>query len=819
MKPTDLFNAIENIPDKYIDAAKPSSVKRHGESRSVVQKSVRDAEAVSSKTSSLSDARHTHSRKDNIRMSTKQPVLQRIATAFAAAAACVVFAGGGLFIVQQARQNQQDSENNGVEAAMNFLGGNGEIRSTDDMFMMYDDRKFYFQFAQYEAMRTGSEIDTLKMGTHLSDILYDGEQFYRKEGAEGTSLYRIDAQGKHMDEKPFYTIDTDAISAQLGSECSAPMYHAVRKLADGYYYICYSAVINYDQTGDWQSKDYNIIYQPATGQQDEVPNGSTAAPQTVEENGIIFNMPTPRMITDGKDIIFAEYDGSMYRVTLDPVKIELYEPAPKTGSYMLDWMIADGSVYFMNGTGEASDEAPYSYGKIDLDSHTYTEILHETDFSRFYPCDGKVFALTDDNTKLVCADPDWKNVETVCDFRSGMTEAFAKALNETTGSDLTNAYVTAADENYILVCFVFGDPGKTYAVVDRKTGSVRFFRSPETEDIAETHAQENVFGGWGTLCPVDWDVRGAVALYRDDNNYYFFNNDGKWYRCPLAGGQKEQLPARIAGAQAPQDAFISDGERVYTKEMIVVSEGTAANSFDVAAIRTYLDELNDDATDNGYYYSCANIWHVRNRYFLHITGKNAESNMISIEVWTDENGKIISHENAQGGISRYFCSGSKREMCAVKDGYLDIIDCPGDEPDDKPDPLAYGKIRDLYYDMNGSYFLTENKDLYTFDSHGEKALITEVPFNEPLLMSAPDHRFFYVNMDRLNFSLREWNENGTDEEIYAPENSNSQELWICGYEETGNNSYNIVLKRTYDQNQTGFVFVDPTTGRTVKQIQ
>lgn len=1199
MKPTDLFNAIEKIPDKYIDAAKPSSVKRHGESRSVVQKSVRDAEAVSSKTSSLSDARHTHSRKDNIRMSTKQPVLQRIATAFAAAAACVVFAGGGLFIVQQARQNQQDSENNGVEAAMNFLGGSGEIRSTDDMFMMYDDRKFYFQFAQYEAMRTGSEIDTLKMGTHLSDILYDGEQFYRKEGAEGTSLYRIDAQGKHMDEKPFYTIDTDAISAQLGSECSAPMYHAVRKLADGYYYICYSAVINDDQTGDWQSRDYNIIYQPATGQQDEVPNGSTAAPQTVEENGIIFNMPTPRMITDGKDIIFAEYDGSMYRVTLDPVKIELYEPAPKTGSYMLDWMIADGSVYFMNGTGEASDEAPYSYSKIDLDSHTYTEILHETDFSRFYPCDGKVFALTDDNTKLVCADPDWKNVETVCDFRSGMTEAFAKALNETTGSDLTNAYVTAADENYILVCFVFGDPGKTCAVVDRKTGSVRFFRSPETEDIApentaeqnllggtgtlhtagenwliyddsyvylpyyaargtrspgeqisyldpnwksaypgmenlrlisdgtniyrldnycvytldtlrwpeavpfftvpekdieafkqengrayvqnimidkladqyyhifvslendavtqaatafrtygylynaateecreipckedminpfstyrcgdsfycapydvetlyrfdldsytfeevpapdpyiiwngcilptddaiyylttgkynsfyepyyckydlktkrseiistdpgfdhffpfegkiyaanskgtqifcadadlknrtvlmdferdvpdtlkqsaqkavngagapitliaqvdcadenyvcahladgtdflmnrqtgtvtfypypdpdsdpeaepqnntqtepdtdENPAQENVFGGWGTLCPVDWDVRGAVALYRDDNNYYFFNNDGKWYRCPLAGGQKEQLPARIAGAQAPQDAFISDGERVYTKDMIVVSEGTAANSFDVAAIRAYLDELNDDATDNGYYYSCANIWHIRDRYFLNITGTKTDNDLISIELWTDNSGKIISHNNAPAGTSRYFCSGYQTEMCAIRDGILDIIDCPGDEPDDKPDPLAYGKIKDLYYDMDGSYFLTENSDLCTFDGRGEKAVITEVPFNEPLLMSAPDHRFFYVNMDRLNFSLKEWNENGTDEEIYAPENSNSQELWICGYEQTGNGSYNIVLKRTYDQNQTGFVFVDPTTGRTVKQIQ
>ena len=860
MKPTDLFNAIENIPDKYIDAAKPSSVKRHGESRSVVQKSVRDAEAVSSKTSSLSDARHTHSRKDNIRMSTKQPVLQRIATAFAAAAACVVFAGGGLFIVQQARQNHQEPENSGVETSLNFLGGSGEIRSTDDMFMMYDDRKFYFQFAQYEAMRTGSEIDTLKMGTHLSDILYDGEQFYRKEGAEGTSLYRIDAQGKHMDEKPFYTIDTDAISAQLGSECSAPMYHAVRKLADGYYYICYSAVINDDQTGDWQSKDYNIIYQPATGQQDEIPNGSTAAPQTVEENGIIFNMPTPRMITDGKDIIFAEYDGSMYRVTLDPVKIELYEPAPKTGSYMLDWMIADGSVYFMNGTGEASDEAPYSYGKIDLDSHTYTEILHETDFSRFYPCDGRIFALTDDNTKLVCADPDWTNVETVCDFRSGMTEAFTKALNETCGGDLTNAYVTAADENYILVCFVFGDPGKSCAVIDRKTGAARFFRAPETEEYTpentaettpentaettpettaettaettpentrENTAEPNIFGGLGELTPVDWDVRGAVALYRDNSNYYYFessNDDftggGKWYRCPITGGQKEQLPARINGAQAPSQPLISDGERVFTPYFSVVSEGNAANRFDTTEVQNYLNALNNDETDNGYYYSCSYIWHIRDRYFILITGTNAANDIINTEVWTDNSGRIISHDTAAAGITSYFCSGNQREMCMIKDGLLDIIDCPGDEPDDKPDPLAYGKIKDLYYDMDGSFFLDENHDIYTFDSHGEKALVTDVPYNEPLLMPAPDGRFFYVNMERLNFSLREWKESETyDPEIYAPENSNSQELWICGYEQTGNGSYNLVLKRTYDDYKTGFVFVDPTTGQTVKRIQ
>ena len=43
----------------------------------------------------------------------------------------------------------------------------------------------------------------------------------------------------------------------------------------------------------------------------------------------------------------------MYRVTLDPVKIERYEPVPKAGSYTHDWMIADGGLYFMTGTGDS----------------------------------------------------------------------------------------------------------------------------------------------------------------------------------------------------------------------------------------------------------------------------------------------------------------------------------------------------------------------------------------------------------------------------------------------------------------------------------
>lgn len=50
-------------------------------------------------------------------------------------------------------------------------------------------------------------------------------------------------------------------------------------------------------------------------------------------------------------------------------------------------------------------------------------------------------------------------------------------------------------------------------------------------------------------------------------------------------------------------------------------------------------------------------------------------------------------------------------------------------------------------------------------------------------------------------------------------NSRSQEFRLCGYEQTGNDSCNIVLKHTSNWDQTGFVFVDPTTGQIVKEIR
>ena len=42
-----------------------------------------------------------------------------------------------------------------------------------------------------------------------------------------------------------------------------------------------------------------------------------------------------------------------------------------------------------------------------------------------------------------------------------------------------------------------------------------------------------------------------------------------------------------------------------------------------------------------------------------------DGNSIGIEVWTDETGKILSHENAPTDVALYFCNGEKTETITL----------------------------------------------------------------------------------------------------------------------------------------------------------
>ena len=118
-------------------------------------------------------------------------------------------------------------------------------------------------------------------------------------------------------------------------------------------------------------------------------------------------------------------------------------------------------------------------------------------------------------------------------------------------------------------------------------------------------------------------------------------------------------------------------------------------------MQEYLQTLNADAESQGLRYECINIWHIRDRYFIVMqdVSKALEDSYTltadNYEVWTDDSGSILSAESVRNSRI-YYCSDDKREMYAIINGEHDLLDCPGYEQDDKPDPTAYGQIFDAY---------------------------------------------------------------------------------------------------------------------------
>ena len=107
MKPEDLLDAIQGIPEDYIAEAKP---KRHRDPRRSLHSAEQSAAAPSAENireSSGSPAsgavQHTPKhRREEPDMTQKHFSLHRLTTGIAAAAACAVFIGGGVFIAKQA---------------------------------------------------------------------------------------------------------------------------------------------------------------------------------------------------------------------------------------------------------------------------------------------------------------------------------------------------------------------------------------------------------------------------------------------------------------------------------------------------------------------------------------------------------------------------------------------------------------------------------------------------------------------------------------------------------------------------------------------
>ncbi len=834
MKPIDLFDAMDGISETYIQeteqalercektvrADNPAQPSAHESSRRSISK---NAEKSGSGSRSANGT-GTHS---------KQPVWQRIATGIAAAAAFAVFAGGGWFIAQQAKQTPPDSPSQLTDAGeCNFLGGSGTVRIAGNMNLLYDDEKIYPRFAGFEAARSGSQLDYLQNRPILNDVLWDGETFYR---IEGDSLYRIDNAGKDLDDTPFYTIDRDAHKDYFqGCQIDDAQILEIQKLADDFYYIGFRI----ETPDEENNKNFGYLYHTASDKQELLLCDPANTPEITAY--------------DSNHAYMSCLNGDIISLTFAPFNAELISDDIHLKTQGTNWLAANGNLYFMvNDTTAGNvegryDYVPDSYGKIDLRTGAYTEIVHEPDFYDFIPYGGKIYALSDDE-KLICADPEWTEVETIFDFASDLPHEIEKVLPQSVQDQYTVPILHAVDENYIqLSCPYTGSAG--YLLIDRQTGDVRFLREDQPEVQEETLPAEpeesnnivNLFGGRGEIRPVYSSNYGNVKMYRDQDAYYMYSD--VWVTCPVTGGQMTALPEQINGVSLPADGFISDGEHIYTPALDVISEGSGAPVPDTAELQKRMQDLNKEAEPKGWKYQCSGIWHIRDRYFLTLRmiyaveypfGEQNPDLPHLYEIWTDSSGKILSEEAASdnSGVNYYFCSDDKSQMYEIFNQGLYQKEYTDGTANTEPVPNDYGKLRDICFGEDADYY-TKGNDwwLYTRENGQEIRLNSREFRLDEHPMLAPDQRFFYCKTEdnyedtndqeemRSWDSLWEWKGSGEKKLIYQPETDSM--LRIIGYESDEKGGYNIIVNQMSDQDPTvRYLFIDPVSGQIRKQIQ
>ncbi|HAG14367.1 MAG TPA: hypothetical protein DCG49_10995 [Ruminococcus sp.] len=821
MKPIDLFDAMDGISETYIREAE-RAVERHAKKRNTAVPIDTAAQETPDAVKHLKAEGSIHSRK---------PVWQRISTGIAAAAACAVFVGGGWFIVQQKKPMQPDIASNLSETCeRNLLGGSGTIRIAGNMDLLYDDEKVYPRSANYEAARSAGVLNDLQNRQALNDIFWDGEQLYH---AEGNTLYRIDSAGNHIGEEPFFTIDFSQYKEYFpDSEIAEAHFIAIQKLTNGengsgsVYFLGF----HLKDAADQNSTALWYAYDAETGQQELLVTDEAETPEKAANHA-------PQIAAcDSKHAFISCDDCIIDRVGWFPFNQEpvTNKDALKCGG--TNWMTANGSLYLLmhdttaDNAEAIADVTPDSYGKFDSETGVYTEILHDPDFTDFIPYDGKIYAMCGDS-KLICADPEWNETETIFDFSSDLPKEITDAFPNAAPDQHAAPVLEAVDETYLLLNCPFTNSAG-YLLIDRQTDTVHYLckslpengeqDTPQQKDSDAQSETVNVFGGSGTLYPVCRTIQGDASLYRDNNNYYYFDGT-TWFQCPITGNQFSIISDPANLPDLPINGVISDGERIYTPEMEIVSEGSAENQFDPSAVQAYLNNLNEQAESKGWHYDCDKIWHIRDRYFiimkpLHILGTEPDQDLLNttIEIWTDNSGIILSDTEKHTPGLIYYCSDDKRNMYVIEGTGFYLVDCPGYETDEKPDPEAYGEIREAYSVDEDEYYLDTNYRLYTREN-GEPVLMDEGPVYSMDLLLAPDHRVFYSHSENHGESLYLWNGGGNKTLIYKPENNDF--LMLCGFEPNASGGYSIVLFQWGNAMETSsFVFIDPDTGQIVKQL-
>ena len=845
MKPVDLFDAMDGIAEKYIDEAErafaqnPATPSGNTQAAAEIktESGGNSREAVKVQPGHPS-AQERQSRISRSGTNSIQPVLQRITTGIVAAAACAVFVGGGWFIARQAKQNQSDSISSTLEIGKtNILGGSGALHAAGSTALVYDDNRFYFDYLAATGSRNpGTPVsDAVPSGQESTVLIYDNKYLYI---ADGFSLYRLNENGI-PEAEPFFTVDEKTIErAKQEFQNTNPDVNdifaesfSVQRLTEDQYFIYITVSNSAVSQGLCGAAFFAVSYNAATGESSDILDYGTAT------------QPAP-VSTDGTAFYFKPYgfDG-FCRQTLDPYESELFSVPEdmyiSSGCGYENWIVQGHTAYYVT-PGEDHDFANVKYCQYDMETKTCSVYEESPDFRSFLVSDGMLYACNKAGTQIYCATPELKNITVLFDYEQDVPEDIkanvSAALKE---NSLLHpiAWLDTADGNYLYAHLA----DCTYILLDRQTGEKRFYQLPKEEkpqiertpDETEVSGDAvNALGGKGVLYPVGWTNHGEVLLLRDNDNYYYFDTT-VWFSCPLAGSQFTIISYPENGDEThsgwfseqyafPYNGFVSDGERIYTDDLDIVSDGSADNHFTPAAVQEYQRSLNAEAEPKGWLYHCNYIWHIRDRYFIvmhpnSIAGAAKLENLANVnyEVWTDENGSILSCEKAQEGTSTYYCSDDKCEMFAIINNNLYSLIFPGDDTEGISDPSAFGMIIDAYCAGEEAFYVTADNALYT-RVNGQPVLIDGDEQYGGGIQLAPDRRFFYVEVDISGDALFLWNDSEKSL-IYQPESVES--LYLCGFEPNESGGYSIILFQwDKDANDICFVLIDAATYEIVKKL-
>ena len=850
MKPENLLDAMKYISADYITEAKPNT-NQHNESR------VKQPDAHSAPEKILIREDRRAAANGSGKEITMRTTSQRIITSIAAAAACAVFVGGGIFIAMQSKQNRPDPANSGndiiEQSGKNFLGGTGEIHSTDTMELMYDDSRVYFSCGYQYADRNGSDVNEIRyngdyMEEFMTHVFWDGEQFYY---AEGESLYRLNNDGTH-EETPFFSVSSYYPMEELEQWPEFRFTH-ILKLAGNYYSV--RAVSSFGQTAEDDWRAYYCLFNAETGK-------SEIMPFDVEYSGFLKESDDSILFKNPETCGLTRYTFSTKSRKDIPLRGFKFD-----GN---DLLLQGNTVYgFFSSVQDASAQVQdfsvsadsHRFGKVDLSTGNCTVIeAAPPEISQFTSCGDRIFTVLKGGMFLTECDPEWQNTDTLCYYDDIKPERFNDAPEAEWDPDPMK-FAVAADETYVDVRLDPGSDAQRDMLYDRTTGKTTFYYMPHEDSAkavttvvsgtakavttvvsgtAEVGVQEtvstsavtdpanaselrepNVFGGYGKIRPVCTGTYSSDYLFRDDEYYYEYlhTEESNWYRFPLEGGSGTPLPKRLNGAQQPGE-FISDGTNTLTKGLVPVSGGEMYPSMD--AIRTM---LNADPNNENDYLNCVGIWQISNRYFMFLRRENQTGQELSrIFIWLDSSGNVLQLNEEQDPADEYGSCLSDEEhehmfYCrftgnGLRNSEIKMLPDPGLPNETYRAPADLAEIgcisggKTIYTDTAGKLCCTDedgNKKVLS-DSGADSSIFVRNDTVYYLTTTGDAGALTYLNTIDLK------NGSGVPVENYST--GEFTQFW--GFAESNNSAgFEIVLNLDLDK----FVFLDPETHAIVRTLK